>query len=63
MSSISAKDAVPGQRLSLDPDGNGRVVGKASPTGSKWVTIYWADGSRSVLAKSFTLYLITPEAA
>ena len=57
MSSISAKDAVPGQRLSLDPDGNGRVVAYIR----KWRgmrRIVWEDGSETEFRALDKLFVI-----
>lgn len=63
---ILAKDAKPGQRISLDPDGNGRIVA-AVGTGfhrPRTVRITFADGSGERAFKpTDTLYLITPPEA
>ena len=55
---ILARDLTSGMRVSLDPDGNGRIVGKVSRRFRS--IINWTDGSSSEFAASDTLYLITP---
>jgi hypothetical protein len=61
---ILAKDAKPGQRLSLDPDGNGRIVASLPRSGrarlQRRIIINWTDGSQSEVAANETLFLITP---
>ena len=64
MSAILAKDAKPGMRLSLDPDGNGRIVGSLPRSGrarlQRRIIINWTDGGQSEFAASDTLYIIEP---
>ena len=58
-SPILAKNAKPGMRLSLDPDGNGRIVAKVAVR-FRSVIIHWTDGGSSEHGPKDTLHLITP---
>lgn len=59
---ILARDLRPGMRVSVDPDGNGRVVAKVVKS-FRTVHLYWSDGSKSEYAHRHPLYLITPPEA
>ena len=57
---IKARDAKPGQRLSLDHDGKGRIVAKVVKS-FRTVHIYWTDGAKSEYALAMPLYVIEDE--
>ena len=61
MTPILAKDAKPGMRLSLDPDGNGRIVSRVDRSVRLGqLRILWTDGGETGCSTKDTLYLITP---
>jgi hypothetical protein len=61
-SPIRADQLKPGQRVSLDPAGNGRIVAAVGSSKRTLVRIVWTDGSETGVARNERLYLVAEAA-